>query len=143
MAGEQFSHYAPRWDHEQFFQICGSDKDLASDLISLYQQQFEESFKKLKTAVDSDDKPTAILYAHDIKGASGNLGCQSVSTHSRELEMMAKAGKLEEMKGKLDGLTEAQKEVMKILTEVLENFPEESESEYETDDDEDDSEEEE
>jgi len=140
MASSEFAHHSPTWNAEQFFQICGADKELAVELINLYRQQFDQSFQKLKNAVNENDLQNAVLFSHDIKGASVNLGCQDVSTHSYTLEKLARDGRLLEMKGLFDGLQDAQTKVSKILDEVLDNFPEEEDysDDYEDDEDDDD-----
>jgi HPt (histidine-containing phosphotransfer) domain-containing protein len=140
-AFDRFEVYKPTWDSQQFFQICGTDKGLAIELIDLYKQQFDSSMLKLTKAVKENDQPNAILFSHDIKGSSANLGCKGVSEKALELEKLARAGKLADMQPKLPELAAVQKKSTDIFEEVLEDFPEDDEYDDDDEDEEDDDEE--
>lgn len=134
-----FSKFQPQWQSEQFFQICDDDKELAEELIELYRDQFEQSYESFKKAHDAKDQKNIIFFAHDMKGASANLGGAVVSGICLELEKMGKEGNLGDMSGQIDKLRKEQDALMAIFDEVLENFPEadsEEGSSYETDDEE-------
>ena len=137
MAAARFDEYKPTWDSQQFFQICGTDKGLANELISLYKQQFDSSMQKLMKAAKEKDQPNSILFSHDIKGSSANLGCKAVSEKSLELEKLARAGKLSDLEAKIPELATVQEKTMEIFTKVLADFPEEDEYDDEDDEDED------
>jgi HPt (histidine-containing phosphotransfer) domain-containing protein len=142
-AYEKFEQHKTLWNAEQFFQICSSDEELASEFVNLYQTQFNSSFDKLQLALRSHDQQNAILFSHDIKGASLNLGCKEVSQIALELEKLARSAKLAEMEPLIPKLQNAQNKAMEILNEVLQNFPTEGfdddddyDDDYDDDDDE-------
>lgn len=62
----------------QLQDVTGGDIDFQKELVDLYANEFESSLSKLEGAARAKDQPNSVLYAHDIKGSSANVGAEGV-----------------------------------------------------------------
>lgn len=89
------------------------DEELYVDCLMMFMQ--DPSFKKLETALDSQDYHAAFEAAHTLKGVAGNLGLTPVYTDICELVELLRAGKHDNL---LHAYEEIQ-EQMVVLQELI------------------------
>nr|NJM01881.1 Hpt domain-containing protein [Desulfobacula sp.] len=71
------------------------DEDEAKELVELFITTTLSDIEKIKKGI-SDNRPAdAAAASHSIKGAAGNLGLDDIFSLTREMEMQAKGGSLD------------------------------------------------
>jgi signal transduction histidine kinase/CheY-like chemotaxis protein len=70
----------------------GGNKLLYRKLLSKFRESQEDAVKRIKAAAQAGDVETATLFAHTVKGVSGNLGAEDLYRVSAALEKALKSG---------------------------------------------------
>jgi len=109
----------PDFDPHQLNDVTDGEKDFQKELVDLYNSTTKERLPMLEKALKDHDKDKSILYSHDIKGASANIGALGVQRVSEKLEKLSRDLKYEEAEDLLPTLTEKLKEIEIILQEHL------------------------
>ncbi len=87
------------------------DEDEAKELVELFITTTLSDIEKIRKGI-SDNNPADVAAAsHSIKGAAGNLGLDDIFSLTREMEMQAKGGNLDnfnahvhDLEGKVNAL---------------------------------------
>ncbi len=82
-------------DFKQLADNLGLEQDEYLELIELFINTGHGDLEKLNAAIQSGDSEKAMLSAHSIKGAAGNLGLMAFFKKAAELEIRARKGVLE------------------------------------------------
>eukprot|EP01119_Soliformovum_irregulare_P003031 TRINITY_DN13314_c0_g1_i1.p1 TRINITY_DN13314_c0_g1~~TRINITY_DN13314_c0_g1_i1.p1 ORF type:complete len:124 (-),score=28.87 TRINITY_DN13314_c0_g1_i1:48-419(-) len=77
----------PLFDPSRLTEVSDGDKDFEADLIEIYRETCEQKLPLLEEALKSKDKDNSVLFSHDIKGSSANLGAERVRKISGDMEM--------------------------------------------------------
>jgi CheY-like chemotaxis protein len=102
-------------DKKQLASVCADDVQILDGVLELSPKEFEHLALKLGEAVAGNDMKNAALVAHSLKGASANIGGRRLSLLCKEVEMEAKAGRVEEAK---DGLVRIEAEIKEFFAAV-------------------------
>ena len=73
----------------------GLDEGDVKELVELFVTTTLSDIDKIKKGVRENNSLDAAAAAHSIKGASGNLGFDDISGLTRDMEMQAKKGNLD------------------------------------------------
>eukprot|EP01114_Cavostelium_apophysatum_P004580 TRINITY_DN148_c0_g1_i1.p1 TRINITY_DN148_c0_g1~~TRINITY_DN148_c0_g1_i1.p1 ORF type:complete len:119 (-),score=25.42 TRINITY_DN148_c0_g1_i1:267-623(-) len=103
----------------QLHDISGGDISFERELIDLYRNEFANTLENLTVALASNDQKSAILYSHDIKGSSANIGAEAVRLLGERMEYLAREGQLTEASVYLPMVREAFQVTMKLFMEYF------------------------
>lgn len=76
--------------------IAEGDKDFERELIELYKEACTEKLPFLEEALEAGHPENSILYSHDIKGSSSNIGAEGVRRISERMEILTRAHRFKE-----------------------------------------------
>ncbi len=115
---------------EKFYETVGADVNEvvarlggAPALVERFLGKFsqDESFNKLKAALDCDDTQTAFREAHTLKGLCANLGMQRLFKQSSDVTELLRAGNLAEAKLAFPAVDAEYAIVLEALSELAAN----------------------
>jgi HPt (histidine-containing phosphotransfer) domain-containing protein len=72
----------------------GGNRELVSKFVSMFVKMFEESLAELERALSDGDHVKAALILHKMKGATANIGADSMHSLLIELNEVAKRGEI-------------------------------------------------
>jgi HPt (histidine-containing phosphotransfer) domain-containing protein len=82
--------FRERVQFDRLREVSDDDKSFAQELVVMYKQSSEENLPKLRKALIEQNKEDSVLYSHDIKGSSANLGAESAKKVSEKIEMFCR-----------------------------------------------------
>mgnify|MGYP002725668101 CR=1 FL=1 len=82
----------------------GIDDEDFMELVELFVTTTLTDIDKIKKGVLEQNPTNAAAASHSIKGASGNLGFDDIFTLSKDMEMQAKQGSLDNFDNYIDDL---------------------------------------
>ncbi|MBU1341293.1 MAG: Hpt domain-containing protein [Proteobacteria bacterium] len=82
-------------DFKDLASRLGIDDDDFMELVELFVTTTFSDIDKIKKGVKEGSPQDAAAASHSIKGASGNLGFDEIFNLTRDMEMQAKKGSLE------------------------------------------------
>jgi PAS domain S-box-containing protein len=85
----------PGVDHDIAMLLCQGDLNKFAGLLRLFLAEIGEVADSLRPLFAARDLPALAMQAHTIKGAAGNLGAQTLSSHAGQLEKSLLAGEAE------------------------------------------------
>lgn len=95
--------------------------DVFSELIPAYIGQSDEMINDMMSLLDKNDLVTLERYAHSMKSSSINVGVESVSQLSKELETMARNHENEtDIRNMIESVVEKYKDAKRALLEYIE-----------------------
>ncbi len=77
------------FDRDAFFERVLGDEKLARDIIGAFLSDIPDKIRKLDECAERGDWQSVAHYAHLIRGASVNLGCQTVARSATSVENSA------------------------------------------------------
>jgi len=104
--------YLPHLKLEQLHEACGEDLEFEKELLQTFEEQFNSSYAKLKTALEIKNQKDSILYSHDIKGAAKNIGAEEVGRIGFILEEASKSSNYDKASSHMDELQDAFKKLL-------------------------------
>ncbi|MBF0530019.1 MAG: response regulator [Deltaproteobacteria bacterium] len=94
------------FNKNSFLDRVMGDEDLGRDLIKIFMRDIPLRVQELKTCLDNDDLPGALLQIHGIKGAASNLCFESLHDTAQEMEKAGRSGTVADMKTYMPKLKE-------------------------------------
>ncbi len=94
------------------------DEEFMGELIDLYLEDMPRQLEALRLAVEKHDAASAAATAHRLKGASGNVGADSLSSLCREIEESSRDNKLDQLPGLVEAVDEESSRVRQFLMSV-------------------------
>jgi PAS domain S-box-containing protein len=89
---------------EDALERCGGDKEFLGEMLSEFLDFSKTQIASIVHAIETSDAEVLTREAHSIKGASANLGAESISKVALELELCGKQKQLDNAKNLLDQL---------------------------------------
>lgn len=80
------------FDREALFRRTQNNEELVRKLIDIYQTEMSKSLDELRTLVEIKDFEKINSCAHNIKGASANMGCMAFSGTAAKMQEAAMEG---------------------------------------------------
>ena len=82
----------------------GIDEEDMKELVELFVTTTLSDIEKIRKGISDNNPAAASAASHSIKGAAGNLGFDEIFSLSRDMEMQAKKGSLENFDGYISDL---------------------------------------
>ena len=92
------------FDRSALLERLGDDEKLFDEVVGIFLEDIPVQLKALKDALDNNDAETVWKKAHRIKGASANIGAQTVSDVALKIERAGQQGDLESSVGLIENL---------------------------------------
>jgi HPt (histidine-containing phosphotransfer) domain-containing protein len=70
------------------------DKETIKNLLEAYIEEFEQQMLNIEEALESGNKLDLAIHAHQMKGASSNIGSPYLTDCFADIELYAKSGQL-------------------------------------------------
>jgi len=108
------------------FEIIRSLKELDDDgsnsffkeIISLYNEQFPELYRKIANAVKENKSDDLSKTAHALKGASLNIGAKELASVCKTMELNGKENRMDNMDFLLESLSAVYSATMSELNKI-------------------------
>ena len=82
------------FDWQQLRQLAGGDIEFEVELLEIFLADAEDSLRQLEQAIASKSIQNIEDIAHSLRGASANVGAQSLADVAFQLEQTARSGKM-------------------------------------------------
>ncbi|MFK8186536.1 MAG: Hpt domain-containing protein [Phormidesmis sp.] len=86
----------PNFDWQQLRQLAGEDTDFEYELLEIFLQDTQQSLQALEQAISSRSTQAIQDIAHSLRGASANVGANSLAIAARRLEQVPHCDQLTE-----------------------------------------------
>lgn len=93
----------------------GLDKEDLDELLDIFISTSFSDIEKINLGLAENNTDNVSRAAHSIKGASGNLGFQTIASLAKDIEMAAKTGDTQGLKEKADIIFEELKKIEKAI----------------------------
>lgn len=97
----------PELDAKQLHNATGGDPEFAQELLTEYLRTADRTLARIEAAVKSGDATELRAAAHALKGSSLTLGATALANLSKEMENLAKEGKVDRAAGLLEKMRAA------------------------------------
>lgn len=84
------------FDWQQLKQLAGEDTAFEAELLQMFLRDAQSSLEALEKAIASRSPQAVENIAHSLRGASANVGARSLAATARQLETLARSGRLTE-----------------------------------------------
>ena len=107
----------PDWalDRQQFLNRIGYDKELLTEIVTLFGEDAPPKLKQLKSALETGDSQALKQAAHALKGMMGNFAANEAYATAFQLETMGRTGRWDHARETLERLEQQVKLVQKNL----------------------------
>ena len=85
-----------RFDNTRLNDVSEGDKSFEQELIDIYKQSCDEKLPLLEEALQKEDEKNSVLYSHDIKGSSANIGAECIRRVAEKMEKLCRDFKYSE-----------------------------------------------
>jgi PAS domain S-box-containing protein len=107
---------AINWD--RLHQVSGADAEFEIELLEAFIESADEYIEAIKQAIDAHDSPTLGRFAHQLKGASGNVGVPAMMAIANTLNDRAKTHQFEGLSDYLPELLWIRQQVQSVIDEL-------------------------
>jgi len=97
-----------------------TDAAFVSQLVDTFLEDAPRQIKEMRAALKEGDAETFRRLAHSIKSNAATFGALELSDQARELEMLGKENKLDQVAGSLDAFEATFKSVARELRDLTE-----------------------
>lgn len=111
----------PIWNVAELLERVDNDQELLRELLTIFKEDFPQSFQSLKSAARSGDLKGAPRLSHTLKGMLSSLGATRAAAAASELEALSSAGEAVPL-GEALGALESEAE--RLLPELEAYMPE-------------------
>jgi PAS domain S-box-containing protein len=106
-------------DWHRLDQVSGGDREFELELLDAFLESADEYIEELDRAFADRDVATVARFAHQLKGASGNVGIPSMMALATQINDRAKQNNLEEIAEDLEKLKHLQQQVKIAVGELI------------------------
>lgn len=94
---------------------CGGDKEFLGEMLAEFLSFSKTQIRNIVQAIDDQNLEVLTREAHSIKGASANLGAESITQTALELELCGKNRQLDNTRDLLDKLNAQLRELDEFM----------------------------
>jgi HPt (histidine-containing phosphotransfer) domain-containing protein len=94
------------------------DEEFMGELIDIYLEDMPRQLQALRAAVQNHDAAAAAATAHRLKGASGNMGADSLSALCNDVEVSSRDNKLDQLPNLMEAIGTESTRVREFLCAV-------------------------
>jgi HPt (histidine-containing phosphotransfer) domain-containing protein len=109
------------WNVAELLERVDNDQDLLRELLTIFKEDFPQSFGSLRTAVIAGDLKSASRLSHTLKGMLSSLGATRAAAAAAKLESLSFAGETTSLR---DALSSLESEADRLLPELDAYMPE-------------------
>ncbi|MGX5200893.1 PAS domain S-box protein [Aliikangiella sp. IMCC44632] len=109
----------PVWDKEAMLRRVMGKESLVKKLVKIYIEDMPTQLEQLKTVIDENNAAEIAKTCHAIKGVSLNISAAELSQTTVEMEKLAKADKLTNLKSLYSRLIKEYEQLKKLLLEDI------------------------
>ena len=113
------SSIQPDFDWQRLNQLADEDPDFATELLAMFLKDAESSLAKIDRAVEQRSHQIVEDVAHALRGASANVGANTMAAVAMRLEDIAGCAELSEAQGLLQLLYDQCKMLRTEITDKL------------------------
>ncbi len=106
-------------DWHRLDQVSGGDREFELELLEAFIESANEYIEELARALASKDATAVARFAHQLKGASGNVGIPAMMEFSTRINDRAKQNNLDGITEELEELQRLQQEVKAAIEELI------------------------
>lgn len=119
-ARESQSDSSPREaiDWNRLHQVSGADPEFEIELLEAFVESVDEYVAAIARAIEENDAPTLGRFAHQLKGASGNVGVPAMMAISTTIDDRAKVHQIEGLSDYLPELDRIRQQVRAVIDEL-------------------------
>jgi HPt (histidine-containing phosphotransfer) domain-containing protein len=99
-------------------EVSMGDAEFMGELIDLYLEDMPRQLEALRLAVEQHDAPSAAATAHRLKGSSGNVGADSLSSLCREIERSSQDNQFDQLPALVEAADQESGRVRQFLLSV-------------------------
>ena len=103
---------------EQIRAASMGDDEFMEELIDIYLDDMPRQIQALRDAVENQDAAAAAATAHRLKGASGNVGADSLSALCRDIEMSSRQSRLDQLPKLVEAVSQEGDRVQAFLNSL-------------------------
>jgi len=111
----------PVWNVAELLERVDNDQELLRELLTIFKEDFPQSFGSLRTAVNSGDLKGASRLSHTLKGMLSSLGATRAAAAASQLEALSSGGETASLR---DALSALESEADRLLPELDAYMPE-------------------
>jgi HPt (histidine-containing phosphotransfer) domain-containing protein len=101
-----------------FREVSMGDEKFMGELIDIYLEDMPRQLEAMRAAVQNHDAVAAAATAHRLKGASGNMGADSLSSLCDAVEVSSRGNKLDQLPNLLEAIATESSRVRKALRAI-------------------------
>jgi HPt (histidine-containing phosphotransfer) domain-containing protein len=102
----------------RFREASMGDEEFMDELIDIYLEDMPRQLEALRGAVQNHDGPAAAATAHRLRGASGNMGADSLSGLCHDVEISSRDNKLDQLPNLMEAIGTESTRVREFLCAV-------------------------
>ena len=102
----------------RFREASMEDEKFMDELIDIYLEDMPRQLEALRAAVQNHDGPAAAATAHRLRGASGNMGADSLSGLCHDIEISSRDNKLDQLPNLMEAIGTESARVREFLCAV-------------------------
>jgi len=112
----------PILDHEDLISKVGQDLDFIRMIVSFFREDCPNHVTSIREAIAAKDTNQLCKSAHSLKGSAGNIGGYRASAAARELEVLARQGRMIECSRAFLSLENSLEDLFRTLDELVETM---------------------
>lgn len=109
------------WNVAELLERVDNDQELLRELLTIFREDFPQTFRSLKAAVNTGDLKGASRLSHTLKGMLSSLGARRAAAAASQLETLSSG---EETAPLHDALNALESEADRLLPELEAYMPE-------------------
>ena len=102
----------------RFREASMGDEEFMDELIDIYLEDMPRQLEALRAAVQNHDGRAAAATAHRLRGASGNMGADSLSGLCHDVEISSRDNKLDQLPNLMEAIGTESTRVREFLCAV-------------------------
>ena len=92
------------FDYESLLKRCGGNADFVERIVDKFIQRAAPDIDEIEQTLASRDAAALVALAHRLKGSAANLSADAMKERAEDLEMMGRAGELDDAQVCIDSL---------------------------------------
>ncbi|RMG10316.1 MAG: response regulator [Cyanobacteria bacterium J055] len=105
-------------DWNRLHQVSGDDAEFEIELLEAFVESVDEYVEAIARAIEEKDAPTLGRFAHQLKGASGNVGVPAMMAIATTMNDRAKVHQIEGLADYLPELDRLRQQVRAVIDEL-------------------------
>jgi two-component system, sensor histidine kinase and response regulator len=105
----------PVWNLTELLERIENDQELLRELLNIFKEDFPQTMRSLRSAVNAEDLKNSSRLSHTLKGMLSSLGATPAAAAAAKLEALSSAGETASLEGAFNAL---EAEAHRLLPEL-------------------------